>query len=439
MKLRTLVISILTCLTLVSGTRAQQYSWKITHYASLDTLLYSFTAISCTGENCTAAGLVIGQRLTPVRIMFFRSSDGGLTWTEQDPGLPVEKSTVQNSISAIQQIDSLDVVAVGDSGLIVRTFDGGKTWIRQNLHTQHNFFDVHFSDAATGIVIANLDTNVYVTSDSGKTWKGIVLPEGLWPIRGHSYGSGKFKVFTYNAGPFYSTSDWWNTVDTSYVFPDTDQYHNLYDCSFSPNGDTIVSVGNLAPNGDGFLVSWSTNAGANWDTSKTTGLPFKAESIPITLNGGIIDGGRPSLLAHCADLNGTWQLDTVHLDTTIIPKNAWFGYKLSSIATLPNGRILAIYSQAVNLIAPSFLILGEPATNSGVAITSPLSREMSLFPNPAADRINVEAPSRVLTISDALGRSYVCPRTGSTLDVSSLPAGVYYVNAGTSRARFVKE
>jgi hypothetical protein len=64
---------------------------------------------------------------------------------------------------------------------------------------------------------------------------------------------------------------------------------------------------------------------------------------------------------------------------------------------------------------------------------------LSVFPNPSTSFLNVKSSDPILTIIDPLGRSYSVPRNGSTIDVSALPSGVYFISDGHSRAKFVKE
>jgi photosystem II stability/assembly factor-like uncharacterized protein len=68
----------------------------------------------------------------------------------------------------------------------------------------------------------------------------------------------------------------------------------------------------------------------------------------------------------------------------------------------------------------------------------------SIEPNPAGSTIVIKLSASTsapiaYTLSDALGRSYAVPQSGNTLDVSSLPTGVYFVSDGVSRVKFVKE
>jgi hypothetical protein len=64
---------------------------------------------------------------------------------------------------------------------------------------------------------------------------------------------------------------------------------------------------------------------------------------------------------------------------------------------------------------------------------------LDLYPNPARAELHSHSASEVI-ILDALGRAYTVPNHDGTLDISSLPAGVYYVRGdGKQHARFIKE
>src|ERR1035441_2303614 len=120
-------IAILSWLAFVPATKAQ-FLCDIKEPASVGDTENDFNCISCNGNNCTAAlNVFVSSIAYPnpnTTIGFMRSNDGGRTWAFQNPGLPGE--VLQGGfIRVVQQIDSLNVVAVGDTGLIVRTTDGG--------------------------------------------------------------------------------------------------------------------------------------------------------------------------------------------------------------------------------------------------------------------------------------------------------------------------
>jgi hypothetical protein len=64
---------------------------------------------------------------------------------------------------------------------------------------------------------------------------------------------------------------------------------------------------------------------------------------------------------------------------------------------------------------------------------------LQIIPDPATGSITVKGSAGPFTIFDPLGRSYQMPGMANTLDISSLPSGVYFVSDGLSRAKFVKE
>ena len=440
------MFALLLCLTISSGARAQ-YHWTITHPSQIGSTRYSFLSVSCRGNCCTAAGFVIDSLGEEVNhfvrrawnIMLFRSNDAGLTWAEQDPHLAPYKSSNQNMLNKIQQIDSLNVVAVGDSGLVLRTFDAGETWIRQDLHTQHNFFDVHFSDPANGIIIANLDTNVYVTSDSGKTWKGIVLSQNLWPIAGHAYGPGKFKVITISAGPFYSTTNNWMTYDSSVIYPITDTNHDIEGCSFG-SGDTIVAWALHTIGGIDYpWMCRTSDGGKHWsDISPPSQGISNFFCISSPDNAPMMAGGQTAYkrIERSEDAGQTWQLDTLDLPPT-------FAFGLSLAATSSACFVGAFAGDHISRGDHGILARGEPAS-SRVERTTEIPAYLQAFPNPATDYLTVTFDgARSILLLDVLGREVgrVNPKSPvpSKLDISTLRAGVYYLTDGHSQTKFVKE
>ena len=57
----------------------------------------------------------------------------------------------------------------GDGGLVYRTEDGGRTWVRQVVGTTESINDLYFRDKENGYLVAG--SVVHMTSDSGRTWR----------------------------------------------------------------------------------------------------------------------------------------------------------------------------------------------------------------------------------------------------------------------------
>ena len=71
-----------------------------------------------------------------------------------------------------------------------------------------------------------------------------------------------------------------------------------------------------------------------------------------------------------------------------------------------------------------------------------------IIPNPAQNEITIVGGSGTFTVSDPLGRVVLRQPPSPnplpegedyTIDISSLPSGVYFVSDGISAAKFVKE
>ncbi|MBI5256719.1 MAG: PKD domain-containing protein [Burkholderiales bacterium] len=75
-----------------------------------------------------------------------RSVDGGLTW--QAVVLPAGLPT----LNAVHFVDARIGWIVGDRGLVLRTDDGGTTWVAQDSGTEHSLFAVFAKDTATAWV-----------------------------------------------------------------------------------------------------------------------------------------------------------------------------------------------------------------------------------------------------------------------------------------------
>ena len=96
------------------------------------------------------------------------SNNGGIDWYKDTVS---HISRVYNGFSTIRSVsycDSLTIIGVGDSGLIVRTIDGGKHWEKIQQKKYWNYTQVDCK-GNYGIAVGNYGT-VAITTDAGKTW-----------------------------------------------------------------------------------------------------------------------------------------------------------------------------------------------------------------------------------------------------------------------------
>lgn len=102
----------------------------------------------------------------------YYSPDFGNSWQLQETGIP-------NELFSISFADEMNGWAVGRSGVIVHTADGGRTWLTQRKETPEthaNLYKVQFIDSRKGWAVGEWSTIVY-TTDGGKTWVETSLGE----------------------------------------------------------------------------------------------------------------------------------------------------------------------------------------------------------------------------------------------------------------------
>jgi hypothetical protein len=440
-----LLIAVLSLLAFVPGANGQVI-WKLKHsdvWKSTDSTIDSsicFTSVSCSGNNCTAAGIVIkGLNYDIKRITFYRSTDAGISWKEQSKPISLPPIITNFGITKMQQIDSLNVVGIGDLGVVVRTFDGGKTWEKQNQPNSGRIIDVHFSDPLTGI-IAIADTtgnNIVTTSDGGKHW--IIAPfGGTYLEQCHSYGNGKFRLFKRGHGPIYTTYDNFKTIDSTLpVFDSLSDPKNRYllvYCTFS-EGDTILAYSKYWPKdtnnifGGYGLIMRSIDGGNHWEH------PFIYPTIQISQVDYTTRLDRDTICASgisnynfliSTDRGATWNVDTIKIDTNYLP-NACFGLTMTG-----DGHPIGIFAPAP-FVSQSILTRGE-FVKSHVEAIERIMYYTYLYPNPTSGLLTIEsidksnAPIRIIDIwGREIMHGVLSDQGKLTLDFSKLSKGVYDV------------
>ncbi len=423
-----------------------QFLWSVTHNVKEDNGRYTFDfqCLSSYGNNCTVAGILgdslgLSQFKSKQYHMFWNSIDAGKTWTMQDPKLPSETNALNDPWQRAQRIDSLNIVAVGAAGLVMRSFDAGVTWVKQTVPTKQGLTGVHFSDSLTGIITAYPDSvagTIFSTTDGGRNWNTVHFNPSfsnpttysgntyLW--QSHSYGNGKFRLFKQGLGPMYTTVDNWKTVDSSTLLIDStkDQWWSTYyfwDCTFS-DGDTIIAYGTYSHAGSDCAIIRSVDGGKSWETPLTRYDPFSL-SFMTQLNKDtlIATGFSQNHFLLSVDRGKTWALDTILIDTSIL-SNVFAG-----IQWVPNGIIAAFGG----LGSANYLLHTEIFHSDVKANTQTTNSDTFIYPNPAEREINIISPDALkpVYIFDMLGREVLRGKMSSqgkaAFDVSALPHGVY--------------
>jgi photosystem II stability/assembly factor-like uncharacterized protein len=393
---------------------------------------YQPWALSCSSRNCTA---IVSADFRGFE--FLRSDDAGETWRPQfrlqNYGVPYFGF---NYVNALQQIDSANAVVVGDSGRILRTYNAGITWERQSWPSPFaapTLRDVHFSDPENGIV--TLADRVITTSDGGRTWvMGPTLGIGTGAC--HCFGAGHFAVLRELNWKIYSTTDNWETIDSTSPVMDTAAHNPALRWAKWSGSDTVFACG-LDKNGG--LIVRSIDAGATWrkmNTPKGEIIMSMSEITDDTIVAGRGDYAYNRILVS-TDRGVTWTSDTVPVQHqgALFPTDV-----IRSVARPMPGVVLAATQQIPNGVGQ--LIRGTIA--QAAVPQDHWVATSSASPNPASDRVTLWFSSKPqpVNVLDVLGRTVLSLGGASggaiDLDVSALPAGTYFASKGIERIRFVK-
>ncbi|GAB1350681.1 hypothetical protein MASR1M107_28960 [Ignavibacteriales bacterium] len=272
------------------------------------------------------------------------------TWTK----LPVPTHKTINSISFI---DSLYGFAAGDTGLVMKTTDGGTSWEVQTLPRNKDISDITFVSRTTGYAVA-LDfesapfgTLFYKTTNGGDSWvesryRGdevyFVSLHFLDSLRGWTSGLEGKIAFTTNGG-----DEWIPALN------DTSEFTNFPVLGFSFYTDTLAFAfgGHIDIAG----VVWkTTNSGGYWKSHGVGPEPIRGLIVFDSLNligiGGDFEYG--TAVVKSTDGGETW--DYRSLDVFGVPyglsfrteNEAWvpLGFAQKLLYTPDKGTLWVEYS-----------------------------------------------------------------------------------------------
>ena len=204
--------------------------------------------------------------------------------------------------------------AAGSAGKIIRSEDGGKTWVRQKTGTLENLQGIAAWDEKTAVAAGNHGVILH-TSDAGATWKPSSVPKSNNPnklLRVRVFGDQAWAVGEF--GTLFRSDDKGATFTR--VFPEKDRgINSVY--FRGQNGWLVGEFGSVMITSDG---------GATWSEVETTNkvslmaVKFRTDTdgVAVGLTGTIAvtsDGGKT-----WTDVPGTTQ---EHLLDVIWDENRW--------------------------------------------------------------------------------------------------------------------
>jgi len=276
--------------------------------------LTSIRAMDFVVENNIAVGFAVGDKI--LRASFEYLGGEPLGSSGNYPGwVPVNSGTT-GFITSVDYINPFVAFGVGgdpggsEQGLIIRTINGGQTWVRQQSNELTSYFnDVSFADVNNGIAVGGAIAGIIrTTTNGGANWiqqtsipsYGLNSVDMLDINNAFACGFQGIMLHTSNGGTnwqFQTTGVsgvWWNSVD--YINP-----------------TTATAVGTFGQ------IIRTTNTGLNW-VSQTSGGNLTLQEVQfIDVNNGIAvswegpvlrttNGGTnwiqaDSLGGHCSDVS----------------------------------------------------------------------------------------------------------------------------------------
>ena len=274
-----------------------------------------------------------------------KTTDGGLSWNVM-PNLP-ESPYLYNRIYAIDENNIfIGVQSEGIHRKIIRTSDGGSTWIEQTLPGSAilTVEGIQFQNSNTGFVCGSGSNNNLTyfayTTNAGVDWTQAVFPNNNYSLKSLTIvGSTVYTLSSFNS--YYYTSNLGLTWDSANYSDPSNLYQPIVSRynAFDINGANIITAGlygkmNVSNDGGstwrnknyavdyvnycfssvyampgsqkvwagaygGGQILYSTNRGTNWTLIQTT-APESFEDIEMTnANTGYAAGGNINFGGYC--------------------------------------------------------------------------------------------------------------------------------------------
>jgi photosystem II stability/assembly factor-like uncharacterized protein len=231
---------------------------------------HSLTQITGTGKRVYASSAYEG-RFGGV----FTSDDGGLNWNLRGNEEALAGRNL-NSL-AVAPAHAEQVFAASEEG-VVKSVDGGKTWIRllvqprtaprPGVHAEARF-RVHalrvVQSGKVTLLLAGTDSGLFRSVNGGATWEQVKTPgiPGVPVVAIYAPAQGAARLAVETRGGLFVSEDAGVSWHAAFL-PDASYY--LYDLAISPDADAPM----LAATARGVLQS--TDSGAHW-TLITEGVP----------------------------------------------------------------------------------------------------------------------------------------------------------------------
>ena len=349
-----------------------------------------------------------------------KTTDGGTNWSTQSSG-------TTNALNAVHFVDATTGYAVGRSGTVLKTTDGGTNWSTQSSGTAEDLWSVHFPvDATTGYTVG-LSGTILKTTDGGTNWssqssgttnnlRGVHFPSNA--TTGYAVGGSGTILKTIDGGTNWSPQSSGTALTLRGVHFPVDP----------TTGYAVGASGTIVKTADGG-TNWSAQTSGTGNELASVHFPVDATTgYAVGLSGTILkttDGGTN----WSPQSSGTGnELASVHF-----PVDATTGYAVglsgTILKTTDGGRPSTNYRSIGT--APDYAT-GTITAMAGSAVVTGTGTAWKAANRGRGDRINIEGTDYTilsvdsesqLTLTNAFGgttgagKSYTISRQFATLQV----------------------
>jgi photosystem II stability/assembly factor-like uncharacterized protein len=348
--------------------------------------------------------------------IILKTLDGGESWVEIGPDpTPVLISVVFT--------DALHGYAAGYEQ-VIKTGDGGVTWSTINAYYDSYYGDLSFPAQDTGFLTVCSDKCLFGivnrTDDGGNTWDysfadTIKYPGSIFfPNKHTGYVAGDFGLImkTSDGGTIWITQSW--------GFPE-----NLYSVYF-PSPDTGYILGYRS---DSMFFYSTTNGGNYWMRRRFfQPVQLNAQCFTNDIIGYVV--GNSGIIMKTWDAGNSWQNLVSGTDKTL--NAVYFSGAETGYVVGNQGIILK-------------------TTNGGTGVHNlNKAKNLWIYPNPASSMLYLDfSPGykktsiSVLNPAGQVMFNYPCTGTHIIIDIGSLSPGIYFLRVGSKEGfetlKFVRE
>lgn len=225
--------------------------------------------------------------------------------------------------------DSLNGIVIGDYHTgIVRTYDGGKTWIFDNNSFRDDLYRLSFANKDTGLVIVT-NNWAYFTNDGGNTFS-----QENWtvPIVGHQQSNDYYMI---NRNTIYTVGNKVKVTKTtnrgqSWIPYEEFNFSNSINDITCIGADTCYACGSVAK------IIKTFNGGATWEEQEVL-LNNNLYIVHFVESKYGFTGGQYGALLKTIDGGDHWKILESHLDHDLISIhfiNKLVGYAINNVGKI---------------------------------------------------------------------------------------------------------